>query len=170
MRLESLRARLDALSRLAALLGGLALSAAALFTVGAVVAAAFGAPVLGDSEVVELAAGVAVTCFMPVCQLAGGHIAVTAFTDRAPARVRRVLETVAAGLFAVVVLVLVWRMAQGGIDAYSRGRISMFLQAPQWWGYAAVAAPAALWAVCAVFVFVERLLGREPPPEEGMAA
>jgi hypothetical protein len=83
---------------------------------------------------------------------------------------RRRLDAAAAGLFAVVVVVLVWRMALGGIDAFLRGRISMFLQLPQWWGYAAVAAPAALWVACAVFVAVERALGLAPPadaaPEE----
>lgn len=161
---------LEGLSRLAAMFGGFTLCAAAAFSVAAVIAAAWGAPVLGDSEIVELAAGVAVTCFMPLCQLNGGHVAITVFTDRAPAALRRILDTLAAAAFCAVVLVLVQRLGQGGIDAYQRGRISMFLQLPQWWGYAAVALPALLWAATAAFVLIERLAGVAPPPPEDAEA
>jgi hypothetical protein len=63
---------------------------------------------------------------------------------------------------AVVVAGLAWRLPQGGLDSFNRNRVSMFLNLPQWWGYAAAAGPMALWSVNAVFVLVERLAGVEP--------
>jgi TRAP-type C4-dicarboxylate transport system permease small subunit len=164
--LASVRRGLETLSAWAALFGGVVLSAAAVFVAVAVVSAGFGSPLLGDSEVVELAAGVAVASFMPLCQIRGDHVAITTFTDRAPPGLRRGLDTVAAAFMAVVVLVLTWRLLQGGIDSFNRERMSMFLQLPQWWGFAAAAGPMLLWSVTALFVLVERLAGVEPQPGE----
>jgi TRAP-type C4-dicarboxylate transport system permease small subunit len=160
--LGSARRVLERLSTAAALVGGTLLSGAAVFVAVAVVSAGFGRPILGDSEVVELAAGIAVASFMPLCQINHGHVAITTFTDAAPRWLRNGLDTLAAALVAVVVIVLTWRLLDGGILSYSRNRTSMFLQVPQWWGFAAAAGPMVLWSVNAVFVLVERLAGVEP--------
>lgn len=168
----AVRRRLTALARIFAAVGGLCLTAAALFTVGAVLSAAAGAPVLGDTEIVELLAGAAVASFMPYCQMLSGHVAITVFTDRAPAALKRLFDAGAAVLFAALIVILVWRMTLGGIDAFNRGRISMFLELPQWWGYAVALPPAFLWAAAAIFVAVERIVVGAPdapetgPPEE----
>lgn len=164
-----LRRVLERASAAAALFGGVVLSGAAVFVAVAVASAAFGRPVLGDTEVVELAAGVAVASFMPWCQINNGHVAITTFTDGAPARLRRALDALAAALTVAVVAIIAWRMLQGGVDSFMRNRMSMFLNLPQWWGYAAAALPVALWTLCAAFTFVERLSGRTPDarrPEE----
>lgn len=169
-RLARLRRGLERASAVSALFGGAVLSGAAVFVAAGVAAAALGRPILGDTEVVELAAGVAVASFMPWCQINNGHVAITTFTDGAPARVRRLLDQAAAALTLAVVAVIAWRMMQGGIDSFARNRMSMFLNLPQWWGYAAAGLPVALWTLCAAFVFVERLSGcapAEPRPEAG---
>jgi TRAP-type C4-dicarboxylate transport system permease small subunit len=158
--LAGARLGLEAAANGVALAGGLLLSAVALFTVGAVIGDAFGAPVLGDSEVVELAVGAAVASFLPLCQMANGHVAITLFTDPLPTRVRRGFDMLAAALMLVVAVLLTWRMGIGGLDAFERERATMFLQLPLWWGYLAAVLPCLLWVVCAGFVLLERATGQ----------
>lgn len=148
----------------AAIFGGVVLTGAALFIAVSVIAAGFGRPILGANEVVQLAAGVAVASFMPWCQLRNGHIFVTVFTERAPALMRLMLDLAAALLTAVVATVVAWRLLIGGLESHARGRVSMFLEIPQWWGFAAVSLPTVLWAVAAAFMVLERLRGIEPAP------
>lgn len=164
------RDRLGRISELVAAFGGLVLSAAMLFTVVAVVMSAAGQPILGDTEIVEFAAGVAVASFMPYCQMRGGHVTITTFTVRLPAALTRLLDTVAAVAVAIVIGVLAWRLIVGGVDAYDRGRISMFLQLPRWWGFALASFPCLLWAVTAVFIAIERLCGVTLPSPDASAA
>jgi TRAP-type C4-dicarboxylate transport system permease small subunit len=133
-----------------AIAGGLALVAAMAVTVGSVLRAAAGAPLLGDTEIVEMLVGVAIAWFMPWCQARRAHIRLDVFTARAPAPVRRGLDAAAGLIVALVVSVLAWRLVQGGIDAHDRGRETMFLQLPLWWGYAAAALGMLLWAVLAI--------------------
>lgn len=151
------RERLTALSAALAYLGGIGLTGVALFTVAAVVGAATSSPLLGDSEVVEVVVGPVVVAFLPWCQMRGGHVAITIFTDRAPRGLRRGLDAAATALFAAVTLILTWRMGVGAVDAFSRDRISMFLQLPQWWGFAAAMPSMLLWSVAAAFLAAERL-------------
>lgn len=154
---DRLRPPLETAAAASALMGGVALTGCAVFTVGAVLADAAGAPVLGDSEVVELIVGACIFAFLPWCQMRDGHIAITLFTDRAPARVRRGLDVVAALLAFAVAAVLTWRLIVGGFDVWAKGRESMFLQLPLWWGYAAGAVFACLWTATAAFVVLDRV-------------
>lgn len=156
------RRRLEAAAKVVAYAGGLVLSGVALFTVGAVLADAAGAPILGDSEVVELAIAAAVASFLPLCQMANGHVAITLFTDRAPRPFRETFEAVAAALMLIVAVLLTWRLGVGGVDALERARATMFLRLPLWWGYLGAFVPCVLWVVCAAFVLVERLAGQAP--------
>ena len=157
--LRAWRRRLDRTTRAVALFGGLVLVAAMLFTVVAVCMAALGRPILGDTEIVEFAAGVAVMSFMPYCQMQYGHVAITAFTGWAPQNVKAGLDVAAGIAFALVVIVLAVQLIVGGYDAYDRGRISMFLRLPRWWGFALAGVPAVLWMATAVFVVFERMGG-----------
>lgn len=135
--------------------GGLILVFAILVTVASVVMARFGRPILGDIEIVSLAAGVAIAFFLPYCQMRGGNVVIAIFTARLPRHWRAALDLVMTIAFAVVVVVLTWRLMQGGIDAFNRGRASMFLQLPQWWGFAGAAVGMALWVVVTLFTTVE---------------
>ena len=145
------------LSEIVAVVGGLVLVAAMLVTVASVTMARFGRPILGDTEIVSLAAGIAIALFLPYCQMRGSHVVVGIFTDRLPARAKATLEAVMAVAVAVVVAVLAWRLMQGGLDAYTRGRASMFLGLPQWWGFAGAAVGLGLWTLTAVFAAAERV-------------
>lgn len=146
-------AALDWLGRSArrlAIAGGVLLIAAMSVTVGAVLSAAVGRPILGDTEIVELLVGVAIAWFMPWCQVRRAHVRLDVFTARAPARLTRGLDAAAGVLVALVVALLAWRLVQGGLDMHERDRATMFLQLPLWWGYGAAAVGMALWSAEAV--------------------
>jgi TRAP-type C4-dicarboxylate transport system permease small subunit len=137
-------------ARALAIGGGVLLVAAMAVTVASVLRAAFGRPILGDTEIVEMLVGVAIAWFMPWCQVRRAHVRLDVFTARAPAPVRHGLDAASGLLVAVVVTVLAWRLVQGGLDAFDRGRETMFLQIPFWWGYGAAALGMLLWTAASV--------------------
>jgi len=153
------RRALTAVSEAFALLGGLIVCVAIIVTVVAVVAARLGSPVLGHNEIVELLVGVAIAFFLPWCQIRGANVVVDFFTARFPQKAKAALDAVMAVAFAVVVAVLAWRLMVGGIDAYNRGRTSMFLLLPQWWGYLPAAVAMVLWSLVCLATAVEAALG-----------
>lgn len=136
--------------------GGFALVGVVLVTLVSVIGGRFGRPLLGDSEIVELLCGIAVASFMPWCQIRGANVIVDFFTMKAPQRVRDFLDAFMYLLFAVIVAVLTERMIEGAWTQYERGRMSMFLQLPQWWGFAIAAAAGVLWVVVCAFTAYER--------------
>ncbi|MEM8551548.1 MAG: TRAP transporter small permease subunit [Pseudomonadota bacterium] len=169
-RFVSARAGLTAGARVLAIAGGLVLSAGALFSVAAILADQLGSPILGDTEMVEFAAAAAVASFLPWCQLNDGHVRIVIFTQALPEPVLRGLDAIGKVLFAVVVSVLAWRLAVGGIDAFERTRMTMFLRLPLWWGYAIAAVPMAFWVVVSWFLAVEAIVRGAPDntrPTEG---
>lgn len=150
------RAALERLSTAAGLLAGAALLGAVAVTVASVLrGAALGRPILGDSEVVEMLLGAAIALCLPLAEMRGAHVMVDFFTQRLPARGLAGLDALMRAVAALVVAVLAWRLAIGGYNAWDRGRETMFLEIPTWWGYAGAAAGMALWAVTAVFVAAE---------------
>lgn len=141
---------LERLSERLALAGGAALLTALAVLVVTVIGGAFGRPLLGDSELVELLCGIAVFAFLPYCQLRGSNVIVDFFTQPLPKRAQHFLDFVMNIAFTAVAAVLAWRLAAGGVTAWERARRSMFLQLPDWWGYAFGVAAMLLWvAVCA---------------------
>jgi len=134
------------------LVGGIALLGAMATMMATVVGAAFGKPVLGDSEIVELLGGIAVFAFLPYCQLRGANVYVDFFTKPLPERWKSGLDALMNVVFAAVALVLTWRLIEGGLGAYERSKRSMFLQLPDWWGYAIGAVSMLLWIAVCLFV------------------
>jgi TRAP-type C4-dicarboxylate transport system permease small subunit len=141
---------LERLCERLALAGGAALLGALAILVVTVVGGAFGRPLLGDSELVELLCGIAVFAFLPYCQLRGSNVIVDFFTQPLPKRAQHFLDFLMSVVFTAVAAVLAWRLAAGGITAWERARRSMFLQLPDWWGYVFGVLAMLLWvAVCA---------------------
>jgi TRAP-type C4-dicarboxylate transport system permease small subunit len=150
------RAALTALAQGAALLGGALLLAAVAVTCASVGRGAFGRPILGDSEVVEMCLGVAVALFMPWAEMRGAHVIVDVFTARLPARGLAWLDAAMRGAVALVATVLAVKITDGAYAQWDRERATMFLEIPFWWGYAGAAVGLALWTVTAFFVAFER--------------
>jgi TRAP-type C4-dicarboxylate transport system permease small subunit len=122
-----------------------------LVLVATVIGAAFGRPILGDSEIVELLVGVAVFAFLPYCQLRGANVIVDFFTQPLPKRAQHGLDALMGVAFILVAAILTWRLIEGGLTAYERSRRSMFLQLPDWWGYALGAIAMVLWVVVCIY-------------------
>jgi TRAP-type C4-dicarboxylate transport system permease small subunit len=134
------------------LLGGIALLGCMATMVATVIGAAFGRPLLGDSEIIELLGGIAVFAFLPYTQLRGANVLVDFFTRPLPVRWQSGLDAAMNAVFALVALVLTWRLIIGGLAAFERSKRSMFLQLPDWWGYAIGALSMLLWIVVCLWV------------------
>lgn len=151
----------DRLCRLLALVGGVVLLSAALLTVVSVLGRYFlSRPIAGDIELAAFAMGIAISLFMPYCQLRRGHVIVDIFTEGAPPAVRALLDGMAGLAVALVAAVLAWRFAAGGIDLRQAGDESMVLRIPTWLGFV-VAVPAfALTALAGLVTAARELAGR----------
>ncbi|MBW7861707.1 MAG: TRAP transporter small permease [Rhodocyclaceae bacterium] len=127
---------LDLACRGFALGGGLVLSAMALMSVASIVGrAAFGKPITGDFELVQMGCAISVTMFLPFCQMVRGHIIVDFFTARMPPRVLAILDTAASVLLAAVAFLVAWRLAIGLQELRGSGDSSMILRVPTWYAY-----------------------------------
>lgn len=143
-----------------ALAGGLVLTAVMLVTCYSVAGRAmFGAPVLGDFELVERGVAMAVFTFLPYCHLKGGHITVDLFTAQLAERRRRWIGAVNEAAFAVVAGALTWRLSIGGRDMYLYNDASMMLQIPTWWMFVVVVASMTLLTGVCVYKFLVAVSG-----------
>jgi TRAP-type C4-dicarboxylate transport system permease small subunit len=153
----TLREKLTRVCEAWGLLGGVALLGTMAAMMATVAGAAFGKPLLGDSEIVELAGGIAVFAFLPYAHMRGANVLVDFFTKPLPERVKAWLDAAMNLVFAAVAGVLTWRLVEGGIGAWERNKTSMFLQLPDWWGYALGTLSMLLWIAVCLFVAWESL-------------
>ena len=94
-----------------AVIGGLLLAGGAVLTVVSVTGRyLFSTPISGDVELVELAAGAAVSAFLPYCQVRGGHVIVDFFTGFLSAPTRARLDALQALVFAFCAGLVAWQM------------------------------------------------------------
>lgn len=143
---------LDRLARLCALLAGALLTFITLMTCTSVLGRnLLERPLSGDFELTGVATGLAIALFMPWCQLRRGHIIVDFFTTRAGPRTTAWLDGAGALLLAAAMLLLAWRTALGGLNAWSNHSASMLLGFPDWVVYAGMVPPLVLTALIALW-------------------
>lgn len=122
---------------LSGVLGGVILVAMAGMTVVSVIGRAFfDHPILGDVELVQLGCAVVVAAFLPYAQFKRANIIVDFFTTGASARAQRRMDAFGTFLYTVVMALLSWRVAVGGIDIHAAGESSMLMNLPLWIPYA----------------------------------
>lgn len=92
----------------------------------------FSAPVPGDIEMLEMAIAVAVTAFLPLCELNGNHIRVDILAGILPDGVNRVLLSVGHVLLAAVAALVAWRTVLLVDNSLTYGSTSTMLAAPLW--------------------------------------
>jgi TRAP-type C4-dicarboxylate transport system permease small subunit len=92
----------------------------------------FGAGVRGYFELVSLGTGAAIFAFLPYCQLRRENIVVDFFLSGAPARIRAACDAVGALLYGLIVVVLIWRTAVGGVDIRRAGQKTTMLEIELW--------------------------------------
>ena len=122
-----------------ALAGGALLTLIALIAVASIIGRAlFAAPIPGDFELVQIACAVAVSAFLPYCQLQRANIIVDFFTAKSSQRVQASLDGAGALLVASVMALLAWRTGVGAASAKASDETTMLLGFPLWIAYAAM--------------------------------
>jgi len=116
-------------------------------------------PLLGDFEIVEAGIAFSIFAFLPWCQLRQGHAVVDIFTAMMPGGLSRFLITFWDVLFALVLILISWRLYEGLIGKFGNGQTTFLLQFPIWWAYAASFAGSVVAALTGVYVAVLRLAG-----------
>ena len=137
-----LGALLERGARLLALAGGVCLVFIIVLTGASIAGRAmltlglgFG-PVPGDYELVEIAAGVAVFLFLPLCHLKRGHVTVDILARWFGRRGVAATDLVGNLLMALAASVILWRLVAGLQDKLRTGEESFILGIPLWGSYA----------------------------------
>lgn len=148
---------LSFLAQACAVIAGLLLTLVTLVTCVSLIGRnTTGTTLLGDYELTAVAAGAAITLFLPLCQLQNGNIIVDFFTSRMPSRVNAGLDRFGALLVSLMLLLLAWRTGVGGLNAFQSQTTTMMLGFPEWVVYAAMVPPLVLTGVIG---FAQFLLG-----------
>jgi len=146
---------LHALATALAIFGGLVLlaivSVSSLSIVGRFL---FSSPMVGDFELVEMGCAVAISAFMPLCQLQNGNVIVDFVTARLPASGRETLDASGALIYGLIAGFFTWRMIHGGGDMYRFGEETMLLQIPVWIPFVPVVFSFCILSICCLYTFV----------------
>jgi len=142
---------LELLAKLCAIAAGVLLTVITLMTCISVIGRnTVGWTIVGDFELTGAAAGAAIALFMPWCQLRRGNINVDFFTAWTSPATQQRLERLGALLLALLMALMAWRTALGGINAWNSKSGSMMLGFPEWVVYCCIAPPFLLTACIAV--------------------
>ncbi|MBR9972479.1 TRAP transporter small permease [Magnetospirillum sulfuroxidans] len=149
---DRIGAFLFAWARLSAIGGGAVLLGICGVSVYSVVGRwLFDQPILGDVELVQMACAVAISAFLPYCQMKNAHVIVDFFTQSASPRLRRFLDQAAAWLLALASAVIATFSFVGAWEAYRFGETAMILGWPLWWSYVNIGPGFALLSAAAVY-------------------
>ena len=151
-------ARIEAISKALATLGGLVLIFLALLTLLSILGRQLLflglGPVPGDFEIMEIGCGFAVFSFLPWCQVQAGHAVVDIFVVKLGVRINSFLELLWNATMMSASGLIAWRMYEGALEKKISEETTLILQIPLWIGYAAgVMALLVLVIVCAFTVW-----------------
>lgn len=148
--------------------GAAVLVAMAGMTVVSVVGrSVFGHPILGDVELVQLGCSVVVTSFLPYTQFQRANIIVDFFTQNATSARKRWMDALGNLLYTLMLMLIAWRVAAGGLSMKASGEGSMLMELPLWWAYALMLPGLCLAALIGAIQTVDLLT---TTPVEGMEA
>ena len=144
-------ALLGNLARLSAILAGLLMTFITLLTCASIIGReTVGQTIAGDFELSGIATGAAIALFMPWCQYTRGHIIVDFFTARASASTQAGLDRLGALMMSATFVLMAWRTALGGLNAYQTQSSTMMMGVPEWYVYAAMVPAFVLTALIAL--------------------
>ena len=142
---------LEPLAKLCAIAAGVLLTGITLMTCVSVIGRnTTGWTLVGDFELSGSAAGAAIALFLPWCQVRRGNIIVDFFTNGASQATQDRLDRLGALLLALVMALMAWRSAVGGLNAWKSQAGSMMLGFPEWIVYCGIVPPLVLTAVIAL--------------------
>ncbi len=108
-------------------------------------------PITGDYELIEAGAAIAIFMFLPWCQLNRDHASVELFTSMFPQKTNKILMAFWEVIFALVIIIITWRLYEGMLGKLRNGETTFLLQMPVWWAYAISALVAVLASIVAVY-------------------
>ena len=133
---EDMNIVLRRLCDMSAAIGGAVLVAIACMTMVSVVGRAFFShPILGDVELVQLGTAVVVASFLPYTQFHRANITVDFFTSHASPRVKHWMDCAGCALYTLTMILILWRVAVGGLSMKEVGERSMLMDLPLWLPY-----------------------------------
>ena len=139
-------------------IGGLALIVMASVTVISVLGRAlFSSPIQGDVELVQLGCAIVVASFLPYTQFRHGNIIVDFFTLGVAAPKRSVMDALGTLLYTLMMALVCWRVAAGGIQAHEYQETSALMAIPIWIPYMLMLPGLALGAVLGSVQTVDHL-------------
>ena len=115
-------------------------------------------PINGDFELVEAGVAFAISAFLPVCQLYGGHATVDVFTSLMSRRVNKLLVTLWEVVLSALIVLITARLYEGMMNKMSYGETSFLLQFPVWWAYGLSFVAAVVASIVAVYCAAARVL------------
>ena len=115
-------------------------------------------PVLGDFELVEAGVAFSIFAFLPFCQITAGHATVDIFTSKLSAGVNRFIQLVVEVVFAVVLIVIAWRLYEGMLGKMKYNETTFLLQFPLWWAYAISLVAAIVAAIVGIYMAGVRIM------------
>ena len=131
-----------------ATIGGMVLVAIACVTVVSVIGRAFFShPILGDVELVQLGCAVVVASFLPYTQFRRANIIVDFFTTGTSEKTQSRLDALGTLLYTLVLGLVAWRVAVGGVDIKASRETSMLMALPLWIPYLLMVPGLALFSV-----------------------
>ena len=89
-------------------------------------------PIPGDFELIAIGTGVAVFCFLPLCQLMGENVIVDFFMAKAPLRVKSSLDTAGSLMYGFIIVIVSWRTTVGGFEVFENQDTTVILAWPTW--------------------------------------
>lgn len=160
---------IERIARLMAILGGLVLSALVVLTCASVAGRSLAdSPINGDFELVEAGVAFAIFAFLPIAQLYSSHATVDIFTSALSGKVNQFIRAFWEVIFALVLILITWRLFVGMQSKYAYGETTFLLQFPIWWAYAASFTAAAVATLTGMFTayarVTEALTGRRVMP------
>lgn len=127
-------------------------------------------PVNGDYEIVEAGMAFTVFAFLPICQLQVAHASVNILNSIMSVRFKRVLAALTDVVFALVLILIAWKLFEGMESKRSSQQVTFLLQYPLWWAYACSMLGATVAALIGVYMAVVRIselfVGRDLLPAE----
>ena len=111
------------------------LGIACMTTVSVIGRAFFASPILGDVELVQLGNAVVVASFLPYTQYRRANIIVDFFTTGTSERTQGLLDLAGTALYTLVMALVLWRVAAGGIAIHEAQERSMLMDLPLWVPY-----------------------------------
>ncbi|EBA14636.1 hypothetical protein RSK20926_07793 [Roseobacter sp. SK209-2-6] len=109
-------------------------------------------PINGDFELVEAGVAFAIFAFLPLCQITAGHASVDVVANSFSRGVKRFLRMVTEIVFALALVLIAWRLAEGTISKFGNGETSFLLEFPVWWAFAASLVGAIIAAIVGIYM------------------